>query len=65
MVEVKNWKGTVKATCGDKWLQEYSGHEKKLTNASNQVLKETVAISEIKSESNVKGERPSNLSLAT
>lgn len=39
ILEVKNWKGTVKATANEKWIQEASGIEKEFGNASLQVLR--------------------------
>ncbi len=37
--EVKKWRGTVKTTCGDKWVQEYGKYKNKFNNASIQVLR--------------------------
>lgn len=39
ILEVKNWKGTVKATADDKWRQEVNGMDKEYWNASLQVLR--------------------------
>src|SRR6185312_16725513 len=40
VLEVKNWKGTVKATAGDKWLQEVlARHRNEFGNASLQSLR--------------------------
>jgi hypothetical protein len=39
ILEVKNWKGTVKATAGDKWLQDISGFQNEFGNASIQSLR--------------------------
>jgi hypothetical protein len=37
--EVKKWQGTVKATCDDKWIQEYGKYKNEFANASMQVLR--------------------------
>ena len=39
VVEVKNWKGIVKATSEDKWIQELGQYRNEYGNASNQVLR--------------------------
>lgn len=39
ILEVKNWRGTVKATSKDKWTQEVSGHKNEFGNASLQSLR--------------------------
>jgi len=39
VLEVKNWKGTVKAVGGEKWIQEVSGRENQFGNASLQSLR--------------------------
>lgn len=39
VLEVKNWKGTVKAIGGDKWIQEVSGYKNEFSNASLQSLR--------------------------
>ena len=39
VLEVKNWKGTVKATANDKWVQEVSGRKNEFGNASLQSLR--------------------------
>jgi len=39
ILEVKNWRGTVKATAKDKWTQEVPGHKKEFGNASLQSLR--------------------------
>ncbi|WP_372882957.1 nuclease-related domain-containing protein [Psychromonas sp.] len=39
VIEVKNWKGTVKATSKDKWVQEVGQYRNEYGNASNQVLR--------------------------
>ncbi|WP_110017238.1 nuclease-related domain-containing protein [Plasticicumulans acidivorans] len=39
ILEVKNWKGTVKAVAGEKWYQETPGYKKDLGNASIQSLR--------------------------
>jgi hypothetical protein len=39
ILEVKNWKGTVKATAEEKWLQEVYGYKNEYGNASLQSLR--------------------------
>lgn len=39
ILEVKNWKGTVKTTADDKWRQEFYGMSNEFGNASIQVLR--------------------------
>lgn len=39
VLEVKNWKGTVKAAGGDRWIQEVSGYRNEYGNASLQSLR--------------------------
>jgi hypothetical protein len=39
VAEVKNWKGTVKATSQDKWIQEIYTYKNEFGNASQQVLR--------------------------
>lgn len=39
VAEVKNWKGTVKATSQDKWIQEVYTSKNEFGNASQQVLR--------------------------
>ncbi|MFQ2467328.1 nuclease-related domain-containing protein [Aeromonas caviae] len=39
ILEVKNWRGTVKAVAGEKWYQEVSGYKNEFGNASLQSLR--------------------------
>lgn len=39
VIEVKNWKGTIKATSKEKWIQEFTGVQNEYNNASQQVLR--------------------------
>jgi hypothetical protein len=39
VIEVKNWKGTIKATSNDQWIQEVGLYRNEYGNASNQVLR--------------------------
>jgi hypothetical protein len=39
VLEVKNWKGKIKATSSEKWTQEYSGYKNEFGNASLQSLR--------------------------
>lgn len=39
VLEVKRWQGTIRATCDDKWTQEYGAYKNEYTNASKQVLR--------------------------
>jgi len=39
VLEVKNWKGTIKATSNEKWIQEHSGYKNEYGNASLQSLR--------------------------
>ncbi len=39
VMEVKNWKGTIKATSGDKWVQEVGSYVNQYNNASLQALR--------------------------
>ncbi|QNH02990.1 nuclease-related domain-containing protein [Pseudomonas sediminis] len=39
ILEVKNWKGTVKAVGGERWVQEVAGYKNEFGNASLQSLR--------------------------